>query len=113
MATGAARALLERHVAAPPKAKKAAGGANCGGRNPTQTCCHVRTVPRRKVLQRALSEGPLEGRGPQAGLPSARAADPRGGHGGVPSGLGAKPGCVPRRPRQPPGRHRPRPRKDP
>jgi hypothetical protein len=41
MATGAARALLERHAAAPPKAKKAAGDvelcAHCGGRNPTQT----------------------------------------------------------------------------
>ena len=42
MATGAARALLERHAAAPPKAKKAADDvelcAHCGGRNPTQKC---------------------------------------------------------------------------
>ena len=48
MAIGAARALLERHAAAPPKAKKAAGDvelcAHCGGRNPTQKCGRCRVV---------------------------------------------------------------------
>jgi len=42
VATGAARALLERHAANPPKAKKAADDAelcaHCGGRNPAQKC---------------------------------------------------------------------------
>jgi hypothetical protein len=77
----------------------------------------------RRDAQRPKRRGPtrLRHRGQRRGAFCQReggcggTAHPRsgGGHGGVPCGLGAKPGCVPRRPRQPPGRHRPHPRKDP